>query len=167
MTTHGEGRAGSSPAPQTNFREWLRGEPIGLEECPYMRRWVVNFGGFAIRLHRWEKSDDDRAFHDHPWWFWTIVLRGRYIDISPDGEDTLTVGSFRFRPSSHKHTVHIIEPGTWTLLLTGRPMRRWGFWVGNKLIKRDKYFATMGHHPCDHGGMPIRRKPDGTRIERK
>jgi hypothetical protein len=129
-----------------------------------MRRWVADFGRFAVRLHRWEASDDKRAFHDHPWWFLTLVLRGSYVDVSPSGRDLLTAGSVRFRPANHKHTVEIQTPGTWTLLVTGRPSRRWGFWIGDRLIRRDKYFATHGHHPCDQDtGTPVKMNPDGRR----
>lgn len=139
-------------------------EPVGLEECPYLRRWVLDFGAFALRLHRWEASDDTRAFHDHAWWFLTCVLRGSYVDVSPLGRDRLRAGSIRFRPASHRHTVEVQQPGTWTVLLTGAPIRRWGFWVKNKLVRRDKYFAEHGHHPCSPGEPPVRKRPDRTRI---
>lgn len=166
--THVVEVGGSIPSPRTSLldqaRSWIRGEPMGLEECPYMRRWVADFGPLAVRLHRWERSDDARAFHDHAWWFLTLVLRGSYADESPAGRDVLTAGSVRYRSSSHKHTVQVLRPGTWTLLVTGRPVRRWGFWVRGKLVMRDKYFATTGHHPCDPSGAPVRRRPDGSRI---
>jgi hypothetical protein len=140
------------------------GERLGLAECPYMRRWVIDFGVFALRLHRWQGSDDSRAFHDHAWWFITLLLWGAYTDVSEQGDDTLTPGSIRYRPATHKHTVKILEPGTWTFLITGPVMRRWGFWVKGKLWKRDKYFAVNGHHPCMEGDAPVRQRPDGSRI---
>jgi len=62
------------------------------------------------------------------------------------------------------HSVQNVLPNTWTLLITGAPMHRWGFLVGGKIIKRDKYFATRGHHPCDIGDEGVRMKPDGSRI---
>jgi hypothetical protein len=129
-----------------------------------MRRWVIDFGVFALRLHRWQGSDDSRAFHDHAWWFITLLLWGAYTDVSEQGDDTLTPGSIRYRPATHKHTVKILEPGTWTFLITGPVMRRWGFWVKGKLWKRDKYFAVNGHHPCMEGDAPVRQRPDGSRI---
>lgn len=159
--SHMAGVGSSNLPPRTNF--W-RGEPMGLAECPYMRRWVLDFGLFALRIHRWESSDDYRAFHDHPWWFLTLVLKGSYVDVSPEGHDLLTAGSVRYRPASHKHTVEIQTPGTWTVLITGKPLRRWGFWVDGKLLRRDKYFAVHGHHPCEKGSVPVRMRPDGSRI---
>lgn len=139
-------------------------EKVGLPECPYLTRWVLDFGLFAIRLHRWQSSDDSRAFHDHSWWFITLVLWGSYTDVSPAGRDLLRPGSIRFRRAIHQHTVEIHKPGTISLLLTGSVVRRWGFWVKGKLHRRDRYFATMGHHPCDPSQKPVRQRPDGSRI---
>lgn len=155
---------GSNPSRLTIFPRFSR-EAIGLPECPYMRRWVLDFGLFAIRIHHWTASDDARHFHDHPWPFLTFVLRGSYTDASPAGADTLRAGSIRFRPANHRHTVQIHRP-TWTLVITGHPSRRWGFWVNGKLLKRDKYFAVHGHHPCDPAtGTPVRMRPDSSRVE--
>jgi hypothetical protein len=154
------GVGSSNLPPRTKFYV----ESIGLPECPYLRRWVADFGLFSIRLHRWQSSDDARHFHDHPWWFLTLVLRGRYVDVSPDGRDQLRPGSIRYRPALHKHTVEVQQPGTWTLLITGPTERRWGFWVNDKMIRRDKYFAVHGHHPCDASGEPVRMSPDGERL---
>lgn len=158
--------AGSSPSLLTKLKapRILLGERIGLPECPYMRRWVLDFGAFAIRLHRWERSDDARHFHDHAWWFLTLVMRGSYVDVSPAGRDELHVGSVRFRPSTHRHTVEVSRPGTWTLLVTGSTERRWGFWVDGKMQRRDRYFATSGHHPCSQTDPPVRMRPNGSRI---
>lgn len=147
-------------------------QPGGLPECPYFYRWVLDFGLFSIRLHKWLANDDARAYHDHPYWFITLVLWGGYDDVSPTAigyqtwkhhVDTLGIGSVRYRPAQHRHVVSLRKTPTWTLLLTGRPLRRWSFYRHGQAIKRDKYFAEYGHHPCD-GGEPVRMRPDGTRI---
>lgn len=157
---------GSIPSALTMFRfprlDW--NVPVGLDECPYARRWALDFGAFSIRAHRWFASDDRRAFHDHAWWFLTIVVWGGYTDVSPAGRDRLRIGSVRFRPATHRHTVEVDEGGAVTLLITGPVVRRWGFWVDGKLHRRDRYFATAGHHPCVDGHPPVRQRPDGTRI---
>ena len=146
---------------------WKR--PGGLPECPYFHYWAAMFGPFSIRVHLWHADDDSRAYHDHPHWLLIWVWRGAYTDISPakDGSevrDRLTRWSLRYRAAAYQHKVQEVVPGTVTILLTGRSDRRWGFWVNGKLIKRDKYFATMGHHPCDVGMEPVRMRPDKTRI---
>jgi hypothetical protein len=130
-----------------------------------MRRWVLDFGLFALRLHRWYASDDRRAHHDHQWWFLTLVLWGGYTDVSPGVRDRLRFGSIRFRSALHRHTVEVPRRGATTFLITGPVRRRWGFWVNGKLHLRDRYFATSGHHPCGDAGEPVRRRPDGSRID--
>jgi hypothetical protein len=158
------GVAGLSPAPGTKLKLYMWNWPAGLPECPYIMRWVLFPFWYSLRLHWWTASDDARAYHNHAWWFFTIVLWGSYVDFSDDGADLLRVGSIRFRRAAHAHTVQILRP-TLTLLITGRPLWRWGFRVNGKLIKRDKYFALYGHHPCGDGQTPVRISPKGVRIQ--
>lgn len=122
---------------------------LGKADCPYLVRWGIDCGLFTIRLHHWLASDDQRFLHDHPWWFLTLVLWGSYQDISADGVDRLRFGSIRFRRAKHRHSVKVPKRGCWTLLLTGRERRVWGFWVNGRFRKRNKYFYEYGHHPCE------------------
>jgi hypothetical protein len=145
----------------------------GLPECPYFRLWAVLFKKWSVRLHQWLGDDDHRHPHNHPYWFVTVVLRGGYDDVTYETIDNavlvkdverMRAGMIRFRPADHMHSVQNVRPNTWTFLITGAPMFRWGFLVKGKIIKRDKYFAVHGHHPCDGTGEGVRLKPDGTRI---
>ena len=123
-------------------------EHLGLPECPYLIRWRLEFPFGSLRVHHWLGPGDDRAFHDHPWWFVTFVLQGGYTDRNPDGEDHVGRWSLRYRPALHRHTVVPDEDGAWTLLVTGRHMRSWGFWLDGKFRKANKWFLAHGHHPC-------------------
>lgn len=123
-------------------------EPLGVPECPYAYRWVFIFFGYSIRVHHFLRSDDKRYFHDHAWWFLTFVLKGSYTDVSPQGEDVLKPGSIRFRQAKHPHYVKVAEGGCWTFLITGKPMRNWGFWVDGRFKRPLKYFHKFGHPPC-------------------
>jgi hypothetical protein len=58
-------------------------------ECLYLQRWfIMGRGGddgragtsWALMLHRMHRPDEDRAHHDHPWNFWTLVLWGGYVE---------------------------------------------------------------------------------------
>ena len=125
------------------------GEPLGLDECPYVIRWIAETPWFSVRVHHWLGPDDDRAFHDHPWGFVTFVLKGWYSDVRPGGRDILRAPAVRFRPALHRHTVVPAPGGARTLLVTGRIIRPWGFWQdGAKFVKANKWFLTRGHHPC-------------------
>ena len=113
--------------PFSKFFYFLWRQPGGLDECPYFRRTVLGFRNWSVRVHEWYADDDTRHMHDHPHWFWTIVLRGGYIDVSPAGPDRLGFLSARFRPADYKHAVTEVVPGTITLLITGPSRRRRGF----------------------------------------
>lgn len=123
-------------------------ERLGLPTCPYLVRWRFETKRWSIRLHHWFGPDDDRAFHDHPWWFVTLVLRGGYADKSPAGTEHLKAGAVRYRPALHRHTVVPDPGGCWTVIVTGPKVRRWGFWRAGKFVKANKWFLTQGHHPC-------------------
>lgn len=144
---------GSSPSPRAiskikplQFR-WR--EPLGHQHCPYARRTILNLWLFSIRLHEWYRSDDKRHFHDHPWHFATIVLRGSYVDVSESGRDALTRWSVRFRKATHAHYVEVPVSGCVTLLVTTYKIREWGFWVKEQFRRPLKYFHKWGHVPCD------------------
>lgn len=140
---------GSSPSPRAKRFIFKWREQLGLPSCPYLIRWRVETPWGSIRLHHWLGPDDDRHKHDHPWGFLTFVLKGGYIDSSPDGDEYLRAPSVRYRPAEHQHTVFPEEGGCWTIIFTGPKARKWGFWVNGKFVKMNKYFLTFGHHPCD------------------
>ena len=153
------------------------GQELGKPECPYLKRWVLNFGKFSIRLHHWMGSDDPRYMHDHAWGFYTFVLKGGYTDVTEcswcggtnqkriavwpeaatdpcdycdDGRVSqhLKAGSFTYREALHKHTVQTDPSGAWTILLVGPFKRKWGFYVDGEFVGVRKYFREFGHHPC-------------------
>lgn len=124
------------------------GEPLGLEECPYVIRWIAETPWVSVRVHHWIGKDDPRAFHDHPWWFLTFCFRGGYSDVNPKGCDILQAPAVRFRSALHRHTVQPLPGGAWTFMVTGRLVRPWGFWRSGKFTKANKWFLSHGHHPC-------------------
>lgn len=131
-------------APETN-RAWLRklvtGIPhmvIGGADDPYLLRWyMIPRNPFVnVYLHKFLRSDDDRALHDHPWWFVSLILRGSYNEVTEAGTRHRRAGSIAFRPAEHRHRVQLDsnswvsdrEFPCWTLIITGRRSRTWGFW---------------------------------------
>lgn len=64
----------------------LKREVIGPDECPIMHRWTLLDLGQRIGkllVHHFLPNADDRAVHDHPRPFVTLVLRGGYEDLVP------------------------------------------------------------------------------------
>lgn len=53
-------------------------------ECgePYMVRLnIFNYRWFSIKMHIILRSDDDRALHDHPWWFVTWIPVADWVSV--------------------------------------------------------------------------------------
>lgn len=114
---------------------------------------VVQTPWFGILLHDIYEPDQDRDPHDHPWTFWSFVLRGGYIEqVFEDTGMTEPVLEYgldsglkrkvypsklfgRSRFSLHRmntdkaHQITNIQPNTRTLIFCGPRVRKWGFWT--------------------------------------
>lgn len=138
---------GSNPPPRTKFAAKWR-EELSCITGTYLQRWYIETPFFSIRLHHWLHSDDDRHLHDHPWNFITIILKGSYTDVSENGKELMHIGKIAYRSATHKHYVKI-DKDCWTILFTGPKIRKWGFWIGERFRKANKYFFMNGPHTCD------------------
>jgi hypothetical protein len=119
-------------------------EALGRPECPYLYRWTLIVCGFSIRLHHWIKSDDRRFFHDHSSTFVSIILKGRYRNVTPDGAVSVHAGSIWRSNALRRHYLDIPKEGAWTLLLCGRPYHKWGFYVNGHKWRPLRYFSKFG-----------------------
>jgi hypothetical protein len=128
------------------------------DECnvPYLIRYAINTPIGGIKLHHILRSDNDRALHDHPWNFTSIILWGGYwehvaFDLTKGASGmriprhaqfcaptkangTLTlrcwfrVGSILHRKAECAHRVELPKGKTaWTLVFTSNKIRDWGF----------------------------------------
>jgi hypothetical protein len=132
--------------PSMGVLSWLAhlftGRPhfyIGGTERPYLLRWYLfpRNRWMNLYLHKFCRDDDDRALHDHPWWFVSVMLAGVYREYTMGGGgecETRRTGSIAFRRAVHRHRVELLKrtDGTpipcWTVVLTGPNVRTWGFW---------------------------------------
>lgn len=144
---HLGGTAVRFPAPVPKFFKLRLKEELSCRTGIYLRRWYLETPLFSIRLHHWLSGDDRRNFHDHPWDFIVFVLSGSYIDRSNIENSYMFPGKLSFKRAEHKHSVD--TKGCWTLVFTGPKKRFWGFWVKDKFVKANKYFLTLGSHPCN------------------
>jgi len=120
-------------------------EAFGDPENPYLYRWMFIFFNYSIRLHRWIRSDDIRFYHDHACDLISLILKGRYTNVTPDGSFEVKAGSIWFAKASKRHYLEIPKEGAWTLLLCGRPYIKWGFWVRpDKKMRPLSYFSKYG-----------------------
>ena len=119
-------------------------EELGEEGNPYLIRWMILFFNFSVRLHHWIRSDDKRYFHDHACDLISIVIRGGYANVTPKGRFEVKPGSIWFAKAAARHYLDIPKHGAWTILLCGRPYRKWGFWVGGRMLRPLAYFHKYG-----------------------
>lgn len=133
---------------------------IGSPQNPYLLRWymIPKNSFFNIYLHKFCRSDDDRAQHDHPWsWNISVILKGAYIEHMPlfrkgfgSGDNFRITTRLRrpwrpiFRRGTTPHRVELLheyitfvprwslqimeEKPVWTLFITGPRVRDWGFY---------------------------------------
>lgn len=133
-----------------NLRRFFYRKPdfiIGLPEDPYLLRWwiIPRNRYLNIYLHKFLRSDDDRANHDHPWASCSIILKGGYLEHVPGKIHVRDPGRVVFRRADQAHRIELYENtdygmyffGTekfrrkerpaWTLFITGPKVREWGF----------------------------------------
>lgn len=113
----------------------------GIDGGDYMRRWWLipyNRLGISARVHEILQSDDARHYHDHPWWYITLVLRGGYWENTPIydksglyvGKNRKWVGPGRilFRRAKSWHYLDLDKGASaYTLFICGRKSQKWGF----------------------------------------
>lgn len=116
----------------------------------YMKRWFIwNDNRSPVKkrhlyLHHIRRPDRDKEFHDHPWWFLSLILWGGYLEETSKGKKRIRPGMIIFRPAAWQHRVHVDKP-SWSLVLTGVKERDWGFWTDKGFVGWRKW----GKIKCD------------------
>jgi hypothetical protein len=115
-----------------------------------------------IYAHQILESDKDDYLHDHPWSFFSLILKGHYEEklavpagvrisdgkLSPiySGDVTLnqcTPGSFYHRKAEQAHCLNRVFAPTWTLVIAYGKRREWGYqteygWIDHKTYRKIK-----------------------------
>lgn len=140
---------------RSKFLSWL--EKLGrkrvimdrYENEPYLTRYYLflkdrKWFPFNVFLHNFHKGDLD-DLHDHPWPYFTLILRGGYWEHTVSGKHWRSPGHFRINTPRSLHRIEL-EPNTdvWTLFIPGPKLREWGFirkgeWVESQQYLREKY----------------------------
>jgi hypothetical protein len=145
---------------------------IGNPESPVYYRWqLFKIRGFQLCLHKWLRSDEDRALHDHSGDSISFILNGGYLERRRERGTWLTSEVaehevtrwcrpwwpvFRKAETPHRVILTRIECGgrdvtrpVWSLWFRWPPRREWGFhcpkgWRHWKdfCASRDDYYKT-------------------------
>jgi hypothetical protein len=121
----------------------------GAERCPtYLYRWTLaRIGPYAVYLHHFVGDDWSLDLHDHPKRFVSVGLKGRYLEETPHDGSTIMTQSRVYRapwvrtfPADHIHRLRMIDGGDcWTLVVTLKATRGWGFWHLGRFIPWRQY----------------------------
>lgn len=124
---------------------------------------IVQTPWAAVYLHKLDVPDPGLDLHDHPWWFASLILRGGYDEEVADCREapglariadavgrpdqcrrgvvrTWKAGSIHTMPLTAAHRIsHLHRRPTWTLVLTGRRARSWGFYQPDGFVDHRRY----------------------------
>jgi hypothetical protein len=131
---------------------FMKRRKIGTDGDIYLDRiYIVQTPLFGIMLHRIFRPDNQRDLHNHPWPFFSILLRGQYTEQYRDGADDQPdsevlqhrrVRWINWKGLRSRHRIAWCSRSPiWTLVFTGRKSRTWGFFVedGTRFIKWTEY----------------------------
>lgn len=113
---------------------------IGPGEPDYIRRWWIVPRNESLNqyLHLTQRSDEDRALHDHPWANISFIIAGGYWEVRAEPDGDLALGPFAqiwrgpgdviTREATDAHRLIIPDGGHCiSLFATGPKIREWGF----------------------------------------
>lgn len=127
-----------------------------VENEPYLERYYLFLRDrerfpFNVFLHKFLKSDPDDV-HDHPWPYFTLILKGGYYEWIPQFDSAgrkcgeighwRGPGHFRFSSATSYHRIELDPDVTaWTLFCPGPKQRDWGFLVKNRWVQWQQYLT--------------------------
>ena len=119
-------------------------ESRGDGHLPYMTRYTVfACKWFSIKVHVFHRDDHD-VMHDHPWWFWSLILWGGYTEDTPTRTVVYRPGRLLWRPSKWIHRIRLHNGTAVTLVVSGPRHREWSFWTKQGPVWWKKYFSDLG-----------------------
>ena len=115
-------------------------------EGDYLHRWYIipKNKFFNIYLHKFLKSDDDRALHDHPWFSLSFLLKGEIREHQYANVRYIPRFWPIFRSAKFAHRIEVIKGPVMTLFITGPWMRIWGFYPKEGWMSSKEFFKNYG-----------------------
>ena len=108
------------------------------QTAPYLVRWSIWLPfGWTLKVHQILRPDDDRCSHDHPWWFFRVILWGGYVEVHGDNRVAhrkpwrpwAPWRVYFCRPSFRHRIIELPRGQSWTLALCGGHRGVWGFFT--------------------------------------
>lgn len=110
----------------------------------YMRRHFVSerHERPQVWVHEILLPDEDRAYHDHPWDYRTILLSGAYDEQTPEEKASFEQGDALERKGDSLHRLLVPSPVV-TLFMTSKLWRKWGFMTERGWVEATEYLANQ------------------------
>lgn len=106
-----------------------------------LRIRVVQTPLFSLFVHYYLRPDPDRDLHDHPYSFFSWIVRGGYTEARVAARPlTHKRWSFRYMKAEWPHSIlELTELPTTTILFVGRRRREWGFYAPTGWVHHADY----------------------------
>lgn len=103
-------------------------------------RWIIHYRSVgALRLHRINKSDMDRDYHDHRFDFRSLILWKGYREHTPSGSRIFRPGSVVRHAAEDQHRLELLNGPAWTIQISGPQRREWGFSTPDGWVDSENY----------------------------
>lgn len=143
---------------------------IGPPDNPQTLRWIIfSWRGWQLALHKWLRSDEDRAPHDHKGHNISFILsRQGYSELvreyagtwlpsvwQKDGTGAIyrdlwwdrSAWTPHFRHAETPHRIALYdERPVWSLWFRYPPYRRWGFWCPKGWVDADDFLSSKDYY---------------------
>jgi hypothetical protein len=132
------------------FWSWMDIPSSEKPDLVYLRRLrVVQTPWFGIYVHWINEADTGRWSHDHPWTFYSWVVRGGYWEEVWPTERHFDLGIPPLQFAHHHWSIHrmgiesahkivLVTDGLMTVVLTGKRRRKFRFWTPEGRIPWDQ-----------------------------
>lgn len=116
---------------------------VNCARNPYLHRWyVIRSERFGLFIHKFVRSDEDRAVHDHPWDFIVIPIWRGYVEHSVKFCDCMFCDLERYSRREGK-TSH------------DKPIKKRVLPILGTRYRRATYRHRVELMPCDDKGQVI------------
>lgn len=108
----------------------------------HFRRWnIISTPWFKICLHAIYKADEDKHLHNHPWNFWSFVLKGSYTERLPNFKlNPRFAGTYAYRQRDQFHKIEDLHsPVVYTFNVMWNFRDTWGYEVKGKYVDHETY----------------------------
>jgi hypothetical protein len=106
----------------------------------HFKRWrLLSTPWFNVYVHGIYQKDLEADMHDHPWDFTSIVLYGGYVEQTEKDFIERRFLHIKKNKAEDVHRIYRLFKNTYTLVITGRRRRDWGYKTKNGWVEHQTY----------------------------